>query len=147
MRLPRTINYLNDESIEERAAVRIVDNEGFQLVARKGKGTSQKGDILGASGSKKSREEIAPRNAKLAKEQKVKSTVNVSNVFQCLATTLEVRQDEPPSHPKNTGSSTVAEDKEMVMEEESELGNSDVELDKALMDANSMEGLKPFLRH
>ncbi|XP_031271801.1 uncharacterized protein LOC116130204 [Pistacia vera] len=113
--------------------VKFVDNERIQLVTRKGKGTSQKGDILGVNGSKKSREEIAPCKAKLAKEQKVKSTISVSNVFQCLATTLEMRLDEPPSHPKNTGSSAIVEDKEMVMEEESELGNSDIELDNPSM--------------
>ncbi|KAJ0041154.1 hypothetical protein Pint_27652 [Pistacia integerrima] len=67
----------------------------------------------GASASKKPQEGIVPRKAKLAKESKVKSTVSVSNVFQCLATALEERQDEPPDHPKNLGTSAVAEDKEM----------------------------------
>ncbi|KAJ0035935.1 hypothetical protein Pint_26488 [Pistacia integerrima] len=112
---------------------KFVDNEGFQLVTKKSKGVSQKKDIIETNGSKKLKEEFGSSKAKVAKEPKAKSTISVSNVFQCLASTLEKRQVEPPNHHKVSKISTIAKDKETVMEEESEMGNSDAESDKASM--------------
>ncbi|KAJ0035913.1 hypothetical protein Pint_25642 [Pistacia integerrima] len=91
-----------------------MDNEGFQLVTKKSKGSSEKRDIIGISGTKKSREE--------------------------LVLALEERQIEPPNHHKVSKISTIVEDKETVMEEESEMGNSDVESDKASMAEFIKEG-------